>query len=545
MTADVPVQARREQREVTWATVAWLLAGAVFIVFRIAGVLSMPVGGAELDHLAGAWQARIGVEDDRFVPTLFQAVTALSLEFTRSELPARLFALAGTASIPVALYRLRFVLGEVAALSAVIILAFDPVSLWTGSSASAMAWDIPISLGVFVLLMAEQRPRWLLAGAGFAAATAGAGVLPLLFAAAAVALARQDYPSRPVLFATGAGALAGLGAASLGFGFGWEGLAIPPILTFAQGFERDWSTEATRSLALLYSTPLLLAGLGAAGYRTYACWRDQEWPPLEVLLLAWAGVSVASVVAAFGSHSPLPLAFAALPLALLLARELPGIAGALPAVEWRYAFPALAVAFFCAFIAEAYVVDWARIDRAGDSGEKLIVLGLAVGVVACLGLLASSRRTAASLAVAAAAVYALWAVSASSSVAFGARNEPLPSPVSSVQGSELRAIALAARAERGGLIVVHPSFEESMTWPFRDSGDLVVSSSVPPDATVAVWPAGGAVPDGFSILDGQWSLLELRRGPDGGFLDYLRWLSNRNLLENSPVPVAVYLRTAP
>jgi hypothetical protein len=134
-------------------------------------------------------------------------------------------------------------------------------------------------------------------------------------------------------------------------------------------------------------------------------------------------------------------------------------------------------------------------------------------------------------------------LSGASNVAFGGPNEPLPSPITTIQGAELRDIALQAREERGGLIVIHSNFREEMTWPFRDSGDIVLATSVGADATIVIWPSTEPVPEGFSVLDGQWGFLEIRHAPDGGFLDYLRWLSNRNSLRNTFVPVAVYQRT--
>ena len=71
------------------------------------------------------------------------------------------------------------------------------------------------------------------------------------------------------------------------------------------------------------------------------------------------------------------------------------------------------------------------------------------------------------------------------------------------------------------------------------------ATRVPPDATVVVWPVTEPAPDGFSVIEGRWSFEESRRGPDGGFLDYLRWLSNRNILKNGSEPVAVYLKATP
>jgi hypothetical protein len=134
-------------------------------------------------------------------------------------------------------------------------------------------------------------------------------------------------------------------------------------------------------------------------------------------------------------------------------------------------------------------------------------------------------------------------VSNASNVAFGGPNEPLPSPISSVQGREIRDIALQARDQQGGLIVIHSDFEEDATWPFRDSGRVVFASRVPADATVVVWPATEPAPAGFAVVEGRWAFSETRPGPDDGFLDYLRWLTNRNVLTNTLVPVAVYLRT--
>ncbi len=121
----------------------------------------------------------------------------------------------------------------------------------------------------------------------------------------------------------------------------------------------------------------------------------------------------------------------------------------------------------------------------------------------------------------------------------------MPSPVSPVQAREIRDIAIRAREEQGGLIVVHPRFELDLTWAFRDSGELVISSGPVPDASVIVWPADGEAPEGYSILDGDWTVLTERRGPDADLLDYLRWLSNRNTLSVGRVPVIVYLKAGP
>ena len=121
------------------------------------------------------------------------------------------------------------------------------------------------------------------------------------------------------------------------------------------------------------------------------------------------------------------------------------------------------------------------------------------------GIRPSSRRTAAALLLPAGVVASFMMISSASNVAFGGPNEPLPSPISTVQGREIRDIAIEARSAQGGLIIIHADFEQEATWPFRDSGELVFASRVPPDASVVVWPITEPAPEGFAVLDGQWS----------------------------------------
>ncbi|HNO65385.1 MAG TPA: hypothetical protein PKK39_03495, partial [Tepidiformaceae bacterium] len=68
----MPESPARGPREVSLGALLWIGIGAVFVLVRLAGVLSMPVGGAELDALSGAWQAHEGHTGVRFIPTLFQ-----------------------------------------------------------------------------------------------------------------------------------------------------------------------------------------------------------------------------------------------------------------------------------------------------------------------------------------------------------------------------------------------------------------------------------------------------------------------------------------
>jgi hypothetical protein len=311
------------------------------------------------------------------------------------------------------------------------------------------------------------------------------------------------------------------------------------------GFDATWAGESTGYLAVLYSGPLIALGVAALAYRAYECWSEQEWPSEVVFLASAFAISLAWVVVSGGADDPVPLAAADLFAAILLARELSGVLALWQRVDWRATLLPLAGLVVALFVIEAYVVDWARIDRVGRDRDQVIVTGLVIAVVACVGLLASSRRTSAALFVPVAILAGLQTFSGAFGVAFGGANEPLPSPISTVQGREIRAIALDTRKTQGGLIALHTTFEEASTWPLRDSGDLVVTNQVPPDASVVIWPATEPAPEGFSVLAGTWSLLEERHAPDGGFLDYLRWLSNRNSLINTFEPVAVYLRTAP
>ncbi|MEO8538431.1 MAG: hypothetical protein ABI577_01730 [bacterium] len=542
MTEMIGAEVRSSPRDVSIAMLAWIGVGSLFVLIRLAGVLSIPVGGAELDHLAGAWQAHAGNGDERYLPTLFQGITSWTFSFTTSEAPARILVLLVSGTVPFALYRLRPVFGEVPALGALLLIALDPVSVLLGSTAWAGGWDLAIVLWLVVAMNESKLPNWAYAVVGFLLVTAGSLGLPLMLAAAGLRLFRQQYPPREPFAFAALGVIAGVAVATVGFGHGWEGPTIPPLATFSAGFDRPWATEHTRFVALLYSAPMIAGGLAAVASWAYRNWRAQDWPETDLLLMTWGAVALLWVVAAGGSHDPTPLAASAIPLALLIGLEVPAAIGALQRVDWRFALPVLAGIMLGAFVAEAYVVDWARLNSVGDANEKLIVTGLLIAVLACLGLLGSSRRTAGALIIPPGIASALILLSGATGIAFGGPNEPLPSPAAAVQGSEIRDIALAKRAQAGGDIVVHTSFAEELTWALRDSGDVELTSSVPADATVVIWPASEPAPVGFAIVDGQWSFEEERHGPDGGFLQYLRWLSDRNALKNSRIPVAVYLK---
>ena len=82
----------RSGYEISVRHLLWLTAALVFVLLRLGPVWQAPVGGAELIHLSGAWQAREGIGDDRYVPSLFQAISAAFLRASSSEVGPRVIA---------------------------------------------------------------------------------------------------------------------------------------------------------------------------------------------------------------------------------------------------------------------------------------------------------------------------------------------------------------------------------------------------------------------------------------------------------------------
>lgn len=529
----------------TVGALAWWALGALFIAIRLGAALGTPVGGAELDALAGAWQAHVGSSDSRFIPTLFQALTALSFQWTTSELPARLVAVVIAGTLPVAVYRLRPLLGETGALFSLALLTFDAPGVLFGATATASGFDVATAAWLFVLLQQRGTPGWAWAPAAFALSTAGPTWLPLAIGVGVARLFRQEYPAATTLGWASAGAAAGVLAASFRFGLGWDGLRVPAFDALAAGFDGRWSTESTGYLAALYLAPLLAAGLAAVFHHLYRAARGAFPATARVELLAWAGTAAVWLLASAGTHSPVPLAAVSLPVTLLLGPALARLANAALRADWTYARFLVPGMLLALLITLAFMLQWARDGRAGDASEKVAVGGLLVAAVAAVALLAFDRRSRPALTAPAAVVGILALLPGFSGVAFSLPNEPLPSPVSSFQAREIRDIALQVRKDEGGLIVIHPRLEQDLTWAFRDSGEVIIASGRVPDASVVIWPGDLAAPEGYSVLDGEWSILRERRGPDTDFLDYLRWLANRNTLPTGRVPVIVYLKAGP
>ena len=530
-------------RQVSVAAIVWVVAGLAFVALRIGTVWHAPVAGPELIHLSGAWQARIGDPDARFIPTLFQALAALALRFSTSEVGPRLVALVATAMIPLALYLLRGRLGQGGALLALVLLALDAPGVTLGTAASAMAFDLAIALWLVVVITKQSLPPWLYAAVGFGVATAGPLALALVAAWAAVRLLRRDYPEPlPAAFCT-AGVVAGILAATFRFGLGADGgLRVPPFDLFAASFDQAWSSALTIEIGVLYSLPILGGGLAAVAVAGWRMYRAREAQPDGLILLAWTLFALAWFLGSSRSHGSVPLVALTTPLALILGPALVEAVGAMARADWRYARFLIPAGLLALAVALSFSLDWARDSKVGDGPEQLLVAGLCLAGLSALGIVASARASMPALFGAVLAVAALPVLSGAFGVGFGAGGEPEPSPVSPAQARQLRAIALDTVAERGGTIVVHSDLAGAVTWPFRDSGSIVVASRVPADAMFLVWPSIAPPPEGFAPLAGEWHLMLDPEAPLSGFLAYLKWFTSHESLDINSASVAVYVR---
>jgi hypothetical protein len=527
---------------VSISAIAWTAVGIAFVLLRLGPIWQAPVGGAELIHLSGAWQARIGLPDDRFAPTLFQALSALVLHGTTSEVGPRLFAFLATATIPAALYLLRPRLGNAGALLALVLLALDPPAISLGVSASALGFDLAIAIWLCVLVDRAAWSWWAWFLGGFLVATAGPLPLPLVFALVAARLLTAAPPRYPLLALGGAGVSLGVLATSLRFGLGWDGLRVVPFDLFARGFDQPWASGTGVELIASYGLPTILAGSLAAVWQLRSA--GHRWPveARSLDLALWIGAAAAWLWASSQSHNPVPLAALTTPLALLVGPLLARALNAMVRADWTYARLLLPIAGFAATLSLAVAVDWARNERVGDGGQKFVFAATAVVAVSALVILLSSRTSRPTLLAAGLVVAAAPALAGTFGVALSASHEPIPSPLSTAQARELRDIALETVRDRGGLVVVHPSLRDDLTWAFRDSGTIVVSSRIPADAGFVVWPLNLPRPEGFVALEGRWVLKQEVEPPTGGGLQYLRWLIDRHSVQINPSLVAVYVK---
>jgi len=535
---------KRGALEISGAALAWGVLAALFLALRLGPIWQAPVGGAEWLHLSGAWQARAGEPDARFVPSLFQALSTLILHVSASEIGPRIAAFIASASIPAALWMLRSKLGEAGALVALLLVALDAPAIAFGASASAMGFDLPIALWLLVLVTRDEPPRpWLMAVAAFAAVTAGPIPLPFIAAWATLALARGARPSAAQLGPLAIGAGAGVLAASLRFGLGFDGLRIPAVDLFAASFAEQWASSSAFDLTMLYSPPLFVAAFGAVIGIVVTARRNEDVPAFAVLLLAWFAFALSWLISSAGEHTPVPLVAVTLPAALLAGPALARAFAAMWQADWRLARYLVPAAAAFLLFGVAIIIRWAQVDAVGGAQDRVMV-GLLLGGAGVAALAVALERRAAPALFALGLGIAVFPVLAGTfGVALSAGAEPIPSPVSPPQARELRDLALARAKASEGIIVIHPSLEADATWPFRESGEITVASRVPAGAAVVIWPSDLPAPEGMVPVAGAWSFARAHAAPDG-FLRYVKWYTHRNATVSTSVPAAVYVGAA-
>jgi hypothetical protein len=528
----------RREISVSAGMLGWAAVTLAFLGLRLGVTWQAPVGGAELAHLSGAWQAAEGHETSSFIPTLFQGLTALLLKFSTSEVPARVLAYLVTASAPAAIYLLRRALGEGGALFTLLLLALDPIGIWQSVAASASAADIAICLWLLVVIDRGGKEVWLWGPLGFLVATAGP--LPGLLggAAIAVALARGRSVDAGAGIACAAGGLAGLLAASAGFGFGIRGLAIPPLDLLSDSFNRDTSTATGFDVLLLFAWPTLVLGLAGAAFRVAN--RGLGLSNMHLVLLAWFGLGLAWLIVGAGTHDVLAVTAATTPAALLAGPFLAAAIAAAVRADWTYARFVLPAAGYATLVAFAVMERWGRAGEVKSGGEAAIVALLLAGAFAALAWIATQRAAQPVLAAAGIVFLAPILVAGAFAIGLSGASEPVPSPYVSPETRVLRDVALKASEEGGGTIVIHPGYAGTAAWVFRDIPGVVVSDQVPAGAALVIWPMELPNPEGLVPLVGEWALLRAVKPPVDDFPEYLNWFSDRNGVVTRNEPVAVY-----
>jgi hypothetical protein len=520
----------------------WASVAALYAAVRLAVALNAPVAGAELWSLSGAWAAHAGADDARFTGALAQAIAAATFAFTDSALPARLvLALLGSVVLAVAAARLRAVVGDGPLLVAAALVALDPFLAASGGTASALALDVPVALLLFAVAVRPLATAW--PWPVLAAAIAVCGPPPFLLALVLLAarLAAAQYP-RPLTAALAAvGAIAGIAAASVGFGFRTLGLAVPPVDLFAASFDAEWSTGTAAELALLYGWPLLAAGGASAGWVIAGWARGADVPQgWQRLGLSWGGIGLVWLIAGAGSHAWAPVPAVSMPAALLAGAAAPRLWERLRSSAWRLAAPPLAAIAVMAASAGLFAFGWAF---GRPNGSALLAILLVGGAGAMAALLAASRPTRPATFLVPLAFGFLWLVAMTGRAASPGPAEPLYSPAATAQGRVIRAAAIEL-ADGRGRIAVHPDLVDDVTWPLRRSGTLLVTDRPPADAAVFLAPWGTTAPEGYLELEGPWAFLRLT-GPPESVRGVLRWLASRNVHASRDEPVAMFARPTP
>ncbi len=522
-------------------TIAWAAAVLLFVALRIGPTWQAGVNGAELVHLAGAWQASIGeTGDTRFVSTLFQALSAIFFKGSESEVPLRVLTVVASHAIPLTLYRLRRTLGDATALVALAFIAIDPIGILYTTSASAMALDVPVALGLLVL--ATEPRKWhpgILAAAGFAVAVTGPIVLALAVGLVVLRLVQRAPFEKLSVLPIAAGVVAGALLSLANFGLGGFGSGIAPINLLAGSFDERWSTAKTIEVFGMYSWPLAAGGIA---YGVVIVRRLNARAEVSLVLMAtfaWAVASFAWMVASVAAHSPAPVLALTLPCSILAAAGLVEALSHLSNESWRGTRFALPAAVAAGLIAMTRAIDWARAANIGGFSERLqVILLLSLAIVA-LAYLCWQAKTRPVVALVGLVVGVLLVLPGSFGVGLSGTSEAVLSPLSTTQARQVHDRALASGTNS---ITVHPRLESQVTWPFRGIDTIVITSQPGPDDRFVVWPADLPPPEGFAPLEGTWLLESEATPPTLDGLVFIKWLSDRNNVAITGTSVAVYLR---
>lgn len=530
----------REAPTVSVATIAWGVAGVLFLLFRLGPIWRMPVGGIELDHLAGAWLASTGVDDPQFIPTFLQAVAALSFEWTESPIPVRIFAFVVAATIPVAVYLLRPWLGEAGALLALLVLAVNPLGIALTSGGGAVGLDAAAALWLAVVLLRGDIPAPAWAPVMLVIATGGP--LPLIVALGALivwALRRDPFRAIAALWMAG-GAVAGVVAASFEFGHGWDGITAPPLDILVAGYERTWASGTAAELAILYALPILAAGLVALVLAVPHVRANRAL----ALFVAWFALSLAWLATSLQEPNPLPVAAVTTSAGLLVAPMLVTAITAMLRANWQLPAMLIGAATFVLGIVLYVLGDWSRANDVGSLTEQILVSLLVLLIVAALVACAARPATRASLVAPALVVGLALTLVGAVGIGTSARNEVYPSPRVAEQAPELLRTIDHALTETPGVVVVHPRLADELAWQLRSLDRYTISSTIPEDAVVVLWLTGQKPPEGMALLAGSWSATRTIEPPPTA-LRWLRWLSDRNTLDSRPEQFAIYTAVAP
>ncbi len=470
--------------------ILWVALAAAFLGIRVSAAIQLPVAGAELSTLSGAWQEWSAQSDARYQGTLVQALSSPLLGLVSDAWLPRLLVLGAAAPVPLCLWLARRSLGEPVALVFLLLIAVDPAAVLMESTATAAAFDTTISIALLAAILRGNRSAFVWGALGFLVAAGGVAPAVLAGSAAVLALTRTRSvdPRRVTSFAAGAV----LAVSILSLTASDVSLRVPPLDLLNAGLEEEWAGANVVVLAVLYEFPIVMGGIAAASFFAARRMSRIGTAGPEQWLLSWAAGGGLLWLAAGGAHDPSLLLTLTLPLSGLLATGLVGLLSAIPAET-----------------------------RATPRFSAALTLALLTAAGAAIEL------------------------SGTFAVARGAHNESLISPRESASTRSLREHVLRLAAESPGGIVVHPDLEAALVWPLRESETLTVSSVVPRGDAVVVWPREAARPEGYEDSGGVWFIVRTISAPSGSPGEIVHWFRQRNQLETNGIGVRVYTGAAP